>query len=71
MVISFIDEKGRICIGQQLALTEAGYVAVHLLQRFDGLDGSSIRPGPVEMFMTTNITPLHGVKLRLREAGKV
>lgn len=28
----------RICIGQQFALTEAGYVLVRLLQRFDGLE---------------------------------
>lgn len=28
----------RICIGQQFALTEAGYVLVRLLQRFDGIE---------------------------------
>ncbi|KAJ5602731.1 hypothetical protein N7537_005687 [Penicillium hordei] len=28
----------RICIGQQFALTEAGYVLVCMLQRFDGLE---------------------------------
>ncbi|KAJ5239494.1 hypothetical protein N7468_004113 [Penicillium chermesinum] len=28
----------RICIGQQFALTEAGYVLVRMLQRFDGIE---------------------------------
>lgn len=32
----------RICIGQQFALTEAGYVIVRLLQRFDAIEGLDI-----------------------------
>jgi cytochrome P450 len=32
----------RICIGQQLALTEAGYVLVRMVQRFDIIEGLDI-----------------------------
>jgi cytochrome P450 len=32
----------RICIGQQFALAEVAYVAVRLLQYFDGMDGSAL-----------------------------
>lgn len=34
----------RICIGQQFALTEAGYVIVRLLQRYDTFEGLDIDP---------------------------
>lgn len=34
----------RICIGQQFALTEAGYVLVRMLQRFDCIEGLDIDP---------------------------
>ncbi|KAI3394540.1 hypothetical protein diail_2589 [Diaporthe ilicicola] len=34
----------RICIGQQFALTEAGYVIVRLLQRYDAIDGLDVDP---------------------------
>ncbi|KAF2758176.1 cytochrome P450 52A12 [Pseudovirgaria hyperparasitica] len=32
----------RICLGQQFALTEAGFVVVRLLQRFEGLEGVGV-----------------------------
>jgi cytochrome P450 len=32
----------RICIGQQFALTEAGYVLVRILQRYDAIEGLDI-----------------------------
>ncbi|WQF81919.1 Putative cytochrome P450 [Colletotrichum destructivum] len=32
----------RICIGQQLALTEAGYVLVRMLQRYDAVEGLDV-----------------------------
>ncbi|KAL5585645.1 hypothetical protein FOVSG1_015034 [Fusarium oxysporum f. sp. vasinfectum] len=32
----------RICIGQQLALTEAGYVLVRMLQRYDAVKGLDV-----------------------------
>lgn len=34
----------RICIGQQFALTEAGYTVVRLLQRYDAIEGFDIDP---------------------------
>ncbi|KAK1595135.1 cytochrome P450 [Colletotrichum navitas] len=32
----------RICIGQQMALTEAGYVIVRMLQRYDAVEGLDV-----------------------------
>ena len=61
----------RICIGQQFALTEASYVVVRLLQRFDSI---SARPeeleGPVRSNLTLTSCPGRPVTLRLREAKK-
>ncbi|TDZ23240.1 Cytochrome P450 monooxygenase alt2 [Colletotrichum orbiculare MAFF 240422] len=34
----------RICIGQQLALTEAGYVIVRMLQRYETVEGLDVDP---------------------------
>ncbi|KAF2773861.1 putative P450 monooxygenase [Teratosphaeria nubilosa] len=59
----------RICIGQQFALTEASYVVVRLLQRFD-----QIRPGAdgLERVVRSNLSltnaPAKPVTLRLHEA---
>ncbi len=57
----------RICIGQQFALTEAGYVTVRLLQRFDGMDGVGKLDGPVLHGLTLTSCPGNGVKVRLHE----
>lgn len=57
----------RICIGQQFALTEAGYVVVRLLQRFDALEAEDVGEAPGYR-MTLTCAPSVGVKLRLREA---
>ncbi|RDW90608.1 cytochrome P450 [Aspergillus mulundensis] len=57
----------RMCIGQQFALTEAGYVLVRLLQRFDGIvdcfPGREVRYG-----LTLTLAPGDGVVVRLHEA---
>lgn len=67
----------RICIGQQFALTEAGYVTVRLLQRFEELQGvgntwdSRDKAGHtnnVRQSVTLTGCPADGVKVRLREA---
>ncbi|KAH8592233.1 cytochrome P450 alkane hydroxylase-like protein [Bisporella sp. PMI_857] len=58
----------RICLGQQFALTEASYVTVRLLQRFDRIENmdmdSVIRHG-----YTVINSPGNGVKVRLHAAG--
>lgn len=58
----------RICLGQQFALTEAGYVTVRLLQRFDKIDGSAMAGVPDDWYLHLTGRPMHGVKLRLRAA---
>jgi len=59
----------RVCIGRQFALTEAAYVVVRLLQRFDGIWA---RPeelvGKVRCGYTITNAPGRPVALRLREA---
>ncbi|KAG0649099.1 Cytochrome P450 [Hyphodiscus hymeniophilus] len=58
----------RICLGQQFALTEAGYVIVRLLQRFDKLDNSAMAGLEDVWNLTLTGRPLHGVRLRFHEA---
>lgn len=58
----------RICIGQQFALTEAGYVAVRMLQRFDQIDGSTLNP-KLRHNLTLTTCPADGVQVRLHAAG--
>ncbi|KAF7198095.1 Cytochrome P450 52A12 [Pseudocercospora fuligena] len=59
----------RICIGQQFALTEASYVVVRLLQKFDRIEAA---PGELEGPVTTDLgltsCPKRPVTLRLRVA---
>ncbi|KAF4301334.1 Cytochrome P450 [Botryosphaeria dothidea] len=57
----------RICIGQQFALTEASYVVVRLLQRFDSLEGIGM-DGAVKHGLTLTSCPGEGVKVKLRVA---
>jgi cytochrome P450 len=57
----------RICLGQQFALTEAGYVTVRLLQRFSELDGPPLTPG--NHGLTLTMCPADGVKIKMKLAG--
>ncbi|KAK3074958.1 hypothetical protein LTR53_002198 [Teratosphaeriaceae sp. CCFEE 6253] len=60
----------RICIGQQFALTEASYVTVRLLQRFDAIEASAAElAGPVTSNLTLTNCPGRPVTLRLHEAA--
>lgn len=59
----------RICIGQQFALTEASYVAVRLLQRFQSLENMDPEPVPKHNLSLTNCSAT-GVKVRMQEARK-
>ncbi|PLB48130.1 putative cytochrome P450 family protein [Aspergillus steynii IBT 23096] len=57
----------RICIGQQFALTETGYVLVRLLQRFDRIE--DVNPQQeVRYGLTLTLAPADPVTVRLHEA---
>jgi cytochrome P450 len=66
----------RICIGQQFALTEAGYAIVRLVQRFEAIEGvgNTWEPtekggmGYVRNGLSLTTAPADGVKLRMKEA---
>ncbi|TAQ87348.1 hypothetical protein B7494_g4340 [Chlorociboria aeruginascens] len=57
----------RICVGQQFALTEASYVTVRLLQRFDRLENMEQDPIIRHDLTLTNCS-YNGVKVKLRKA---
>lgn len=57
----------RICPGQQFALTEAGYVIVRFLQRFDALEGVNRKTGE-RSFQTLTSAPADLVVVRMHEA---
>ncbi|TPR09792.1 Phosphorylase family protein [Aspergillus niger] len=58
----------RICIGQQFALTETGYVLVRLLQRFDVIEGvGKTKEGEINMQMSLTNAPGDNVTVRLHE----
>ncbi|KAE8377117.1 cytochrome P450 [Aspergillus bertholletiae] len=54
----------RICVGQQYALTEAGYVTVRLAQQFSVLESRD--PGPWEESLTLTLCSRNGTKVALR-----
>ncbi|KAH7401428.1 cytochrome P450 52A12 [Pyrenochaeta sp. MPI-SDFR-AT-0127] len=66
----------RICIGQQFALTEAGYVIVRLAQRFEKMEGVGNTwvekevggAGYVRHALSLTGCPSDGVKVRMKEA---
>jgi len=59
----------RICIGQQFALTEASYVVVRLLQRFDALQPAEGQlEGIVRSKLTLTNCPANPVTLKMRLA---
>jgi cytochrome P450 len=59
----------RICIGQQFALTEASYVVVRLLQRFDALQPAEGQlEGVVRSKLTLTNCPANPVTLKMRLA---
>ncbi|KAL9095460.1 MAG: hypothetical protein Q9165_002331 [Trypethelium subeluteriae] len=60
----------RICLGQQLALTEAGYVTVRLLQRFGevGMGSQEVRAESPKQNLTLTSCPNDGVWVRMKEA---
>lgn len=59
----------RICIGQQFALTEASYVIVRLLQRFDVMENQDFTTKAMHNLTLTNSSGT-GVKVKLHAAEK-
>ncbi|KAK1980105.1 cytochrome P450 [Colletotrichum cereale] len=57
----------RICLGQQFALTEAGYLIVRLLQRFESMEWLGPEGKPRKDIHFT-MAPRDGVRVRLRYA---
>lgn len=57
----------RICLGQQFALTEAGYVIVRMVQQFDQVE--SLDSQPQKHVVTSTSSPA-AVLVRLHRAGK-
>ena len=53
----------RICVGQQFALTEAGYTIVRLLQHFEKIESRDSRPWFENLHLT--LSPGNGVKVAL------
>jgi len=57
----------RKCIGQQFALTEASYVVVRFLQRFDKLENME-PPGPPKFQITVSSRSQTGTQVRLHQS---
>lgn len=53
----------RICVGQQYALTEVGYVTIRLAQEFEILESRD--PGPWQESLTLTLHSRNGTKLCL------
>lgn len=53
----------RICVGQQFALTEAGYTIVRLMQTFDSIEARDDRPWNEGLQLTMSVG--NGVKVAL------
>lgn len=56
----------RICLGQQFALTEAGYTITRIVQKFDRLE--NMDPSTIEKGRFTSTTSPVNVLVRLHEA---
>ena len=54
----------RVCLGQQYALTEVGYVTIRLVQEFQTLHSRD--PGPWEQTPTLALRSRNGTKVCLR-----
>ncbi|RMY29740.1 hypothetical protein D0866_08486 [Hortaea werneckii] len=64
----------RICLGQQYALTEAGYLLVRFVQRYDRVEldpksaAAAVKNGRVRKTIGLTLAPME-VRLRMHEAG--
>ena len=60
----------RICLGQQFALTSAGFATVKMLQRFDKMENLDPQPTPKHNVTLTSRSE-NGVRVRLHEAAGI
>ena len=58
----------RICIGQQFALTEAGYTTVRIMQEFEAIESRD--PKPFEEGLTLTMASFDGTKVAMTPAEK-
>lgn len=58
----------RICIGQQFALTEAGYTTVRMMQEFEALGNRD--PKPFEEGLTLTLASFNGTKVAMTPVEK-
>ncbi|EAW21197.1 cytochrome P450 [Aspergillus fischeri NRRL 181] len=56
----------RICLGQQFALTEAGYTTVRLMQQFEAIESRD--PKPLTEGLTLTLASLNGTKVAMKPA---
>lgn len=59
----------RICIGQQFALTEAGYTIVRILQEFEAIESRDSKPFTELLSLT--MCSLHGTQVGMTPAGGI
>lgn len=58
----------RICVGQQLTMTEVSYVLARMLQRFDAVKTMAGQDNLMKEYRVA-VAPKHGVKVKLRIAS--
>lgn len=60
----------RICLGQQFALTEASYVLVRMLQRFEAVEPlERVEMSKLKKGVGLTMWPADGVPVRFKRAG--
>ena len=59
----------RLCLGQQLALTEASYITIRLLQTFDVIEKVGDEPYPPRTSSSATMRLMDGAKVRMRTSS--
>ena len=67
--IASFNGGARVCLGQQLALTQATYVVVRMMQEFKSITRRDKKEEWQEQ-ITLNTKSLHGTKVALMKADK-
>ena len=66
-IIASFNGGARVCLGQQLALTQATYVVVRMMQEFTSITRRDKKEEWQEK-ITLNLKSLHGTKVALMRA---